>query len=73
MRDLITLYKVKDSVNASLNLTASSGATVLTESFYWSSTEYADQFAWRLSMDLGNRGWDGKSLAQNSVRPVVKY
>ena len=41
MRDLITLYNAKSYVNASLSLTASSGAKTLTESYYWSSTEYS--------------------------------
>ena len=47
MRDLITLYNAKSYVNASLSLTASSGAKILTESsYYWSSTEYSGNGVW---------------------------
>ena len=53
MRDLITLYNAKSYVNASLSLTASSGAKTLTESYYWSSTESNSYTAWRLGMTNG--------------------
>ena len=55
MRDLITLYNAKSYVNASLSLTASSGAKTLTESYYWSSTEYTSLYAWVLRMSDGYR------------------
>ena len=73
MRDLITLYNAKSYVNASLSLTASSGATTLTESYYWSSTEYSNYGAWILGMSDGNRGAFSKYLNGRYVRPVVKY
>ena len=73
MRDLITLYNAKSYVNASLSLTASSGATTLTESYYWSSTEFSSDYAWILNVHSGFRGSYGKSYNNIYVRPVVKY
>ena len=73
MRDLITLYDAKSYVNASLSLTASSGATTLTESYYWSSTEFSSDYAWILNVHSGFRGSYSKSYNNIYVRPVVKY
>ena len=74
MRDLITLYNAKSYVNASLSLTASSGAKTLTESYYWSSTEYNNYTAWKLRLSDGYRFNSTKSNTNNGyVRPVVKY
>ena len=73
MRDLITLYNAKSYVNASLSLTASSGAKTLTESYYWSSTEFSSDYAWILNVHSGFRGSYGKSYNNIYVRPVVKY
>ena len=73
MRDLITLYNAKSYVNASLSLTASSGAKTLTESYYWSSTEDSYYSAWILNVHSGFRGSYGKSYNNIYVRPVVKY
>ncbi len=73
MRDLITLYNTKSYVNASLSLTASSGAKTLTESYYWSSTEYNTDTAWTLRMSDGHSGWSYKFSSNDYVRPVVKY
>ena len=56
IRDLITLYDAKSYVNTSLSLTASSGATILTESYYWSSTEFSSDYAWILNVHSGFRG-----------------
>ena len=72
MRDLITLYNAKSYVNASLSLTASSGAKTLTESYYWSSTEYDSNLAWRLTMTLGTRDTNAKD-GSYYVRPVLAF
>ena len=72
MRDLITLYNAKSYVNASLSLTASSGAKTLTESYYWSSTEFSSNYAWYLWMDDVSRYYGTKDYSEY-VRPVVKY
>ena len=71
MRDLITLYNAKSYVNASLSLTASSGAKTLTESYYWSSTEYDSNLAWILRMGDGRRDWNLKLNSNLYVRPVL--
>ena len=73
MRDLITLYNAKSTVNASLSLTASSGATTLKGSYYWSSAEYVSNGAWLLGMGSGIRGTNLKTDYNAYVRPVVKY
>ena len=73
MRDLITLYNAKSYVNASLSLTASSGAKTLTESYYWSSTEYDYTNAWLLRMSDGYRYSYGKTYGYTYVRPVLAF
>ena len=74
MRDLITLYNAKSYVNASLSLTASSGAKTLTESYYWSSTEYNSNGAWELRMSDGTRYDYTKYYNYNIyVRPVLAF
>ena len=81
IRELMTLYNAKSEVNASLNLTASSGATALTESSYWSSTEYfgSDKFAWTLNIylvgkaDTALKDYNDNGYSSGYVRPVVKY
>ena len=73
MRDLITLYNAKSYVNASLSLTASSGAKTLTESYYWSSTEYVNNLAWILRVSDGNRDAGDKSANNLYVRPVLAF
>lgn len=72
MRDLITLYNAKSYVNASLSLTASSGATTLTESYYWSSPEYNSTNAWKLFMLNGYRTNINKNT-NGYVRPVLAF
>ena len=72
MRDLITLYNAKSYVNASLSLTASSGAKTLTESYYWSSTEYSSGIAWLLTMHNGLRS-NGNKDNYYYVRPVLAF
>ena len=74
MRDLITLYNAKSYVNASLSLTASSGAKTLMENDYWSSTEYDNYDAWNLRVSDGYRDYNNKTYtASLYVRPVVYY
>ena len=73
MRDLITLYNAKSYVNASLSLTASSGAKTLTESYYWSSTEGSSHGAWVLWMDDGSRYGYNKFNTGRYVRPVLAF
>ena len=72
MRDLITLYNAKSYVNASLSLTASSGAKTLTESYYWSSTEYGSYNAWGVRMSNGTRVYNIKNY-KYYVRPVLAF
>jgi len=72
MRDLITLYNARSYVNASLSLTASSGAKTLMENYYWSSTECGNGIAWSLSLSNGFKNSIHKNF-KYYVRPVVKY
>ena len=72
MRDLVKIYANKSIINASLSLLSSFGAKALTESYYWSSTEHSNTYAWRFHMGSGYRVWSGKT-GSSYVRPVVKY
>lgn len=74
MRDLITLYNAKSYVNASLSLTASSGAKTLTKNYYLSSTEYLSNYAWTLYIGSGSRNYGSKDNNYNGyVRPVLAF
>lgn len=74
MRDLGKIYANKSVINASLNQLNSFGAKNLTESCYWSSTEYSDSSAWAFYMDNGNRYYEGKNAEDYIyVRPVIYY
>ena len=75
MRDLANIYVNKTSINESLKSISNSGAKALTESYYWSSTEYDDNDACRFNMSDGNRNSGGKNMfySMSYVRPVVYY
>lgn len=72
IKELNTLYNAKSTVNASLSLTASSGATTLKESSYWSSVEYSDAEAWYIAFYAGYNSRDPKST-KYYARFVVYY
>lgn len=66
--ELTGIYLNKDKINASLK---AAGLPELKESWYWSSTEYVSNLAWRLRMSDGFRDWGNKYYINYSVRPVL--
>ena len=68
--ELTGIYLNKDKINASLK---AAGLPELKESWYWSSTEYNNYYAWELRMSDGYRGWYGKSTDTDYVRPVLAF
>ena len=72
MRDLITLYEAKSSVEASLDLIDSMEVTSFREAEYWSSNEYDSYNVWSMRMPDGYKNKYMKSSSID-VRPVVKY
>ena len=73
MRDLAKIYANKSVINASLSLLNSWGAEILTENYYWSSTEYSGDSAWTFSMGNGDRYWNTRYNGNGYVRPVIYY
>lgn len=70
--ELITLSNVSSEVEASLSLTASSGATTFAVSPYWVSTEYSSDSTWKFIPTSGARLNETKN-ATYLVRPFVYY
>lgn len=67
IRELSLLHLNIDDVNAGLS--AAGGEKL--EGYYWSSTEYDNNNAWRLVMSDGNRGARHKNYSTQYVRPVL--
>ena len=65
--ELKELFVHQDAINASLNAL---GAALL-DDWYWSSTEYSNDYAWRLGMSDGNRNAGNKDSNFRDVRPVL--
>lgn len=68
--ELTGIYLNKDKINAALK---AANLPALKESGYWSSTEYSSNYAWRLRMSDGNRGWTNKNHDSSYVRPVLAF
>lgn len=68
LTELEKLFANKAAINASLNALG----VALLEGWYWSSTEYALTYAWKLRMSVGNRYGTYKDYGYNEyVRPVL--
>ena len=67
IRELSLLHLNIDDVNAGLS--AAGGEKL--EGWYWSSTEYNSNHAWKLGMSVGSRSANGKSNSNLYVRPVL--
>lgn len=67
IRELSLLHLNIDDVNAGLS--AAGGEKL--ESYYWSSTEYDNDYAWKLDVSDGNRDASGKYFNYQYVRPVL--
>ena len=69
--ELMMIYANMRKINYALSLI--NGATQLSETWYWSSTEYSATSAWRLSLDGGDVGGTTKASSQLIVRPVSAF
>lgn len=66
--ELTGIFLNKDKINAALK---AANLPELKESWYWSSTEYYGDGAWRLRMSDGYRDWGIKYGSNDYVRPVL--
>lgn len=69
--ELLTIWKHKYAIN--LCLSVISGASQLSESWYWSSTEFSATHAWGLYLNDGHLGWYGKVQDSRYVRAVAAF
>lgn len=69
--ELMMIYGHKNKINYALGLI--SGATLLRDDIYWSSTEHSSTNAWRLHLSNGNLNFNTKKSIQDRVRPVSAY
>lgn len=68
--ELTGIFLNKDKINASLE---AAGLPKLKESWYWSSTEYNNYYAWTLRMSDGRRDWYSETNYNPYVRPVLAF
>lgn len=68
---LMMILGNKRKINYALSLIA--GAKQITESWYWSSTEYSATRAWSLRMSLGYMYTDTKATGKGYVRAVSAF
>lgn len=69
--ELMMIYANMQKINYALSLIA--GATPLTESWYWSSTENSANHAWNLRLSDGNMGAYTKAVGRYYVRAVSAF
>jgi hypothetical protein len=70
--ELMCMYANIRKINYALSLI--SGATQITENWYWSSTEYSSTFAWYLHFGNGYLAyWTTKASNRGRVRPVSAF
>ena len=69
--ELLTIWKHKYAIN--LCLSVISGASQLSESWYWSSTESSAAYAWYLRLYDGTLTWGGKVQGSGYVRAVAAF
>ena len=68
--ELTGIFLNKEKINAALK---AANLPELKESWYWSSTEYTNDYAWLLRVSDGYRGWGNKAYLNNYVRPVLAF
>lgn len=71
LRQLDAIYKNKEVLNKAF--IAAGGEALDDEAYYWSSTEYNSDGAWRLAMSDGTRPAGTKNHYLLSVRPVLAF
>lgn len=70
LRQLDAIYKNKEVLNKAF--IAAGGGALDGEAYYWSSTEYGSDYAWKLYMPNGYRFYTNKYDYQY-VRPVLAF
>ena len=68
--ELTGIFLNKEKINAALK---AANLPALKESWYWSSTEGSNYYAWGLAMSDGGRGAGGKNGNDLCVRPVLAF
>lgn len=71
LRQLEVIYQNKEVLNKAF--IAAGGEALDDEAYYWSSTEYDDDYAWILRMSDGYRFNDYKFNSLRYVRPVLAF
>lgn len=71
LRQLEAIYKNKEVLNKAF--IAAGGEALDDEAYYWSSTEYDYDDAWKLRMSDGFRNYSNKSYYNGYVRPVLAF
>ena len=70
--EMMMIYANMTKINYCLSLI--SGATQLTENWYWTSTEYSAAIAWSLNLSYGRLNyWTTKASDKGRVRPVSAF
>ena len=69
--ELITIWKHKYAINQCLSVIT--GADLLSESLYWSSSEHSATYAWCLNLSTGSLSWMSKVLTNLNVRAVTSF
>ena len=69
--ELMMMYANMRKINYALSLIT--GATQLSETWYWSSTECSASHAWRLYFSHGSAYYDTKATPKGRVRPVSAF
>ena len=71
LRQLEAIYKNKEVLNKAF---IEAGGEALDDgAYYWSSTEYSSNNAWRLDMSDGFRLANAKNVDSRYVRPVLAF
>ena len=69
--ELMMIYANMRKINYALSLIE--GATQLSETWHWSSTEFSAANAWGLYLTNGSASSDAKAAGTNRVRPVSAF
>ena len=69
--EMFMIYANMTKINYALSLIT--GATQLSETWYWTSTEYSSTYAWFLGLNYGTMGPYAKASSRRRVRAVSAF
>ena len=69
--EMFMIYANMTKINYALSLIT--GATQLSETWYWTSTECSSAYAWRLYLRIGNMDYYPKASGRSRVRAVSAF